>query len=140
MIDLNKILKDSNLHMICYTGYICFQVSISSELDCFNYFQNISIEFVSDAILTNQSNQEVDIMTNIFSIYGATILEAKILNDLNLHIIFDNGYKITSKSIDTSDLLLDRCWIVKSIENNEEYILNDARDLHYSKYMESALT
>ena len=134
MYNLNYLLKEANLYSIEYIGYFILKFSISSDSNFYNKFQDIAIEFNSGCEILNINTENVSIIPEIFNLYGFNISNIEIEAEFNKLIIsFENGYQI--KSIIENDELIDRNWVIRAIEDNDNYILNDSNEIFFSEEM-----
>lgn len=135
MLNFNKILKNANLYSVEYTGYFSFKFSVSNELN--SQVESIVVEFVSGCKIFDSAKKSLDLQENVFGLYSANIINARLLKENQLELEFDNGTHVVS--INDTNELVDRNWVLKINENNSSYILNDSGDLFYSEDMRSLI-
>lgn len=132
MSKINSLLKDANLYSIEYVGYLILKFTISDKSEFYNKFQDIAIEFISGYEIEKGNVDNSTIPAEIFELFGLSICSSEINNN-DLILTLENDFKIITK-ID-EDELTDRNWMIKTLDNNDNFILNDANELFASSEM-----
>lgn len=127
MKDINSILKDGNLFSIEYTGFFIFKFSLSSKSVLYNSVNELFVEF-NNGLNIFKNNSIIENENNIFDLFGLSIINCKVENDI-LKIYLENNYKL--ESINSEDKLIDRIWVIRSY-NDKTYIINDSDKIYYS--------
>jgi hypothetical protein len=133
MLDLNRVLKNANLYSIEYAGFFSFKFSLSNELSFFKELDCVVIEFVSGCNILDSKETLLETKNVVFDLFGANISHVRLLEENQLDVEMDNGYKIIS--VNDENELIDRNWVLKNAEKYDSYILNDSGKLFYSKDM-----
>lgn len=70
MINLNKILNESNVYSVEYSGSWFIKLYISILVLFMMIFQDITIEFNGGITLIHTNEQQVQLPHNLFNLYG----------------------------------------------------------------------
>ena len=136
MSKINSLLKDANLYSIEYVGYLILKFTISDKSEFYTEFQDIAIEFISGYEIEKANINNSTIANEIFELFGTSICYSEIKNN-HLILTIENDFKIITK-ID-EDELTDRNWMIKVLDNNDSFILNDANELIASSDMKNII-
>lgn len=128
MIEIDRILRKANIYSIEYTGFFSIKFSLSNE-SSFYSLNELIIEFVSGIKLFEYGNEIIDIESYIYKVFGMNVTYISISNETKISIDLEKGFSIESDS--EKDELIDRNWVIRSLDNNT-YIINDCSELFYS--------
>lgn len=137
MNNIDRLLKDGNLYSIEYCGFFILKFSISSNSVFYHEFDGIQIEFISGCNIIDSKGVSKSANQEIFNLYGSDIVRVKLETGNQLQIYFENSYKIIS--ILEEEKIYDRNWIIKPVNNNDSYILNDSDKLFYTENMKALI-
>jgi hypothetical protein len=127
MTDIDSLLKDGNLYSIEYVGFFIFKFSLSNKSILYNSVNELIVEF-NNGLNIFKNNLKIENENNVFDLFGLSITNCKIENDI-LKIYLENNYKL--ESINSEDNLIDRIWVIKTY-NDKTYIINDSNEINYS--------
>ncbi|WP_445718031.1 hypothetical protein [Flavobacterium sp.] len=133
MFDFNKALKNANVYSIEYCGFFSLKFSIYNELKFYENFQDVKIEFISGSVIVDSNGNNYSTEEKVFDLYGLSVLDAKLTEYNQFEIEFENGYKILSV-VEENDLV-DRVWVFKITDENDNYIFYDSTELFFSESM-----
>ncbi|HRE59371.1 MAG TPA: hypothetical protein PLW09_16295 [Candidatus Kapabacteria bacterium] len=132
MINLNKILNESNVSSVEYSGLWSIKLSVSNTSAIYDNFPDITIEFNGGLTLIHTNEQQVQLPHNLFNLYGSCVKESSIIDE-QIEIIFDNDIIVRSFCTPDELRLVDRCWGITSTTNRQYLMFSDCYELFISE-------